>query len=99
MDIEELITALISEEPPDSVYDDLRGGWNRLAELNESGTAKIDELTAMLAAATEEIASLKARNYDLMMAIPANDEPEETTDDPSEDGEPQSYDDLFEEKE
>jgi hypothetical protein len=74
----------------DTVYDDLRNEFTHQLSVRD---AKIEQESTARREAAEEIARLKARNYDLLVASPV------TTDDPKDDpkdDEPKGVSRLFE---
>ena len=100
MSFEEMIAALVSaqdggEPPAPGIYDDLTNSYR---SLEESSTAKVGQMEEMLSAQAAEIASLKAKNWDLLMSQPAEgeNEPQAPDENPTE-SEP-SIDGLFSEE-
>ena len=79
-------------EQLDTVYDDLRQTWQERQHEIEIRDAKITEESTRAQKLAEEVAKLKARNYDLMVATPAT-----PSDDPQvkEDDEPKGVARLF----
>ena len=65
----DLIAALQSDSPPESIYDDLTAAYGERAQLAESAGARVAELEAANAALLAEIGDLKARNYDLLVRV------------------------------
>lgn len=65
----DLIAALQSESPPETIYDDLTAAYAERAQLAESAGARVAELEAANAALLAEIGDLKARNYDLLVRV------------------------------
>ena len=76
-DFSDLIAALQSDSPPETIYDDLTAAYGERAQLAESAGARVAELEAANAALLIEIGELKARNYDLLVRVgddsPADD--------------------------
>ena len=68
MDLESIIGRL-QAGGDETVYDDLNSLYSGVSERADSADAKIESLTAELAAANEAISTLKAHNYDLLMQI------------------------------
>lgn len=97
----DLIAALRSDSPPETIYDDLTAAYGERAQLAESAGARIAELETANAALLAEIADLKARNYDLLVRVgddsPGDSEGGGASDD--ERAETISVDDLFTEGE
>ena len=92
----------ISTVYPDTFTDDIRSAYEEDFSIP---SAKIEVLTAELAAAQQEILALKAHNYELMVSVPATDdtvnesEDSEDSDDSSDDNDDNSgVDSLFKEK-
>lgn len=100
-DFSDLIAALQSDSPPETIYDDLTAAYGERAELAESAGARVAELEAANAALLAEIGDLKARNYDLLVRV-GDDSPADSGDsDAGEDdrAETITVDDLFKEDE
>ena len=76
-----------------TIYDDLTTEYDA---MESGGAAKVAELSDAIAARDAEIAALKAQNYDLLMAVAADDPDDDspTDDEPDESG--SAIDDLFE---
>lgn len=74
----------ISTVYPETFVDDISAAY---AADMEIPAAKIQVLESELAAAHQEIAILKAHNYDLLVSVPAN-ESDDTDTDPAPDDEP-----------
>ena len=68
-DFSDLIAALQSDSPPETIYDDLTAAYGERAQLAESAGARVAELEAANAALLAEISDLKARNYDLLVRV------------------------------
>jgi len=68
-DFSDLIVALQSDSPPETIYDDLTAAYGERAQLAESAGARVAELEAANAALLAEIGELKARNYDLLVRV------------------------------
>lgn len=68
-DFSDLIAALQSDSPPETIYDDLTAAYGERADLAESAGARVAELEAANAALLAEISELKARNYDLLVRV------------------------------
>lgn len=68
-DFSDLIAALQSDSPPETIYDDLTAAYDERAQLAESAGARVAELEAANAALLTEIGDLKARNYDLLVRV------------------------------
>lgn len=68
-DFSDLIAALQSDSPPETIYDDLTAAYGERAQLAESAGARVAELEAANAALLAEIGDLKARNYDLLVRV------------------------------
>jgi hypothetical protein len=93
---DELLAAM--KEPgedglPETIYDDLSSEY---ALLSENSGAKVAELESMLQEKESEISRLKAMNYDLLVAAPANEEPVDEGSDDTDDEESDGIDSLFE---
>ena len=72
----------ITPSYPDTFMTDIAAAYSEdIAAISEPANAKIDVLEADLMAANEEIARLKAHNYDLIMQIPATDTSENNSED------------------
>lgn len=70
----------ITYDYPDTFMDDIRAAYtDDITAISDPANAKISVLEADLMAANEEIARLKAHNYDLMMQIPASETVDDTT--------------------
>lgn len=71
MDFVELLNSLLGEDAPNdqTVYDDLTAMYTDSVSLSDSANAKIAELEAANATLQEQVASLKAHNYDLLQEI------------------------------
>ena len=92
----------ISTVYPDTFTDDIRSAYDEDFSIP---SAKIEVLTAELAAALQEIIALKAHNYELMVSVPATDdtvnesEDSDNSDESSGDNDDNSgVDSLFREK-
>lgn len=72
----------ISTVYPETFVEDIRGAYGADAD---AAAAKIQVLTADLAAAQQQILLLQAHNYELMTSAPA-DQSAEVNEEPSEDG-------------
>lgn len=100
-DFSDLIAALQSDSPPETIYDDLTAAYGERAQLAESAGARVAELEAANAALLAEIGDLKARNYDLLVRV-GDDSPGDSGDGGAgEDDRAESItvDDLFKEDE
>ena len=100
-DFSDLIAALQSDSPPETIYDDLTTAYGECAQLAESAGARVRELEAANAALLAEIGDLKARNYDLLVRV-GDDSPADPEDGGAGDNERAetiSIDDLFTEGE
>lgn len=75
----DLIAALQSESPPETIYDDLTAAYGERAQLAESAGARVAELEAANAALLAEIGDLKAKNYDLLVRV-GDDSPGDSED-------------------
>ena len=99
MDFEDLISALMNpgeEGVPETIYDDLRGAYSGVSERANSADAKIAALTESNESLLSEIATLKAKNYDLLMSVSSDNSGDNIeTDDDGEDDEPAGVDDLI----
>lgn len=72
MDFEDMINALMNpgeEGVPETIYDDIRGAYSGVSERADSADAKIAELAEANESLLSEVASLKAKNYDLLMSV------------------------------
>lgn len=79
--------------------DEFMGGYMREnREYRESSAARIGEYETAEAAMKEDIQSLKARNYDLLMQVPASDDAH-VVDEVEDDGTVYHIDSLFIDKE
>lgn len=100
-DFSDLIAALQSDSPPETIYDDLTTAYGERAQLAESAGARVAELEAANAALLAEISDLKARNYDLLVRV-GDDSPSDSGDGGAGDedrAETITVDDLFKEDE
>lgn len=101
-DFSELIAALQSDSPPETIYDDLTATYGKCAELAESAGARVAELESANATLLAEISELKARNYDLLVRVgadsPVESEQAEGGDDDADKAETITVDDLFREE-
>lgn len=84
----------VSVAYPDTFTDDISAAYD---EDFSVPTAKIGVLETELAGANEEIARLKAHNYDLLMQVPSAVTPEEdeTPEEEPNDEEPSDLDKVF----
>lgn len=83
-----------AEGLPEDAWDSLGGAYDEdMAEFTASATARTNELSQQLGEATAALEHQKARNYDLLMSVPANDDQtaEETEPEPE-----QGIDSMFE---
>jgi hypothetical protein len=81
---------------PETIYDDLSGIYVSDLSIRD---AKVNEQGEALKAANEEIARLKSKNYDLLMATSASNAGSETVEGGNgsdNDESPSGIDDLFE---
>ena len=89
----------ISTVYPDTFTDDIRSAYDEDFSIP---SAKIEVLTAELAAALQEILALKAHNYELMVSVPAEEPdagPEEEPDEePDNNDDDSGVDGLFTKK-
>lgn len=94
MNFDELLEALRGDDPPETIYDDLSSAYHTAVE---GSAAKIAESEGVIEALNDEISKLKAQNFDLLMAAPA--EPSESSESEDEDeapvDRPANYDDMF----
>lgn len=85
--------------PNETIYDDITAAYSAVSERADSGDARIAEMTAANDALKAEIAALKARNYDLLMAVDAgsNDSVSDSGDDSADEDDDDfiGVDDLF----
>lgn len=100
-DFSDLIAALQSDSPPETIYDDLTAAYGERAQLAESAGARVAELEAANAALLIEIGELKARNYDLLVRVGDDSPVDSGSDGAGEDdrAETITVDDLFKEGE
>lgn len=100
-DFSDLIAALQSDSPPETIYDDLTAAYGERAQLAESAGARVAELEAANAALLAEIGDLKARNYDLLVRVGDDSPADDAGDGAGEDehAETITVDDLFKEGE
>lgn len=77
---------------PDTIYDDLTNEYNAVVE---GGAAKAAEHESVVSQMADEIARLKALNFDLLVASGVNDEPETVPDDSDDEPESPTIDSLF----
>lgn len=77
--LRDFLTEHIEEDGYQGYIDELDQMEARYNELQSSSTARFDELSTQTAAMKEQIANLKARNYDLLMQVPANGGPQTPT--------------------
>ena len=97
MGFSELLQALQNpgdEGVPDTIYDDLTTEYNTVVE---GGAARAAEHESVVAQMSEEIARLKALNFDLLVAAGSEEAPETPGDEPDDAPAP-SIDDLFDSK-
>ena len=101
-DIESLLSQL--QEPgddgvPETIYDDLRATHqSALEEVQTTAQAKIESLSQELSARDEQIMKLKSDNWDLFEQIPKSGDSEPEDGSVTEE-EPQTLDDLIQDKE
>ena len=98
MNFEDLISALMNpgeEGVPETIYDDLRGAYSGVSERANSADAKIAALTESNESLLSEIATLKAKNYDLLMSVSSDNSGDNIETDDGEDDEPAGVDDLI----
>lgn len=95
MDFNELVALL--RDPgddglPDTIYDDLTASYNLAVE---GGAASLSASELAVSELREEVARLKALNFDLLMAAGGDKSEEPSTDEQSTDDSEPSIDDLF----
>ena len=98
MSFDEMIAAIIAaqdggEPTTPGIYDDLTTSYR---SLEESSAAKVGQLEEMISAQAAEIATLKAKNYDLLASQPAAEDTETPDNDENPNDSEPSIDGLFE---
>lgn len=93
-DFEALLEALRGDNPPATIYDDLREVYTRNTNARDSAAAKIAEQETMIESYRDEVNKLKSKNWDLLTRVESNtpDEPDEDSDDPVM---PNDFNDMF----
>ena len=105
MDFAALIEMLRSGEFPDdsytpaTIYDNVLEQYNSSVSNYESAVAAHDEKVNRIKELEAEIAALKSKNYDLMVAAPAPIGSHENESDEVDESETITIDDLFEDDE
>lgn len=94
MSFDELLAKLRenAEDTPDTIYDDLASEYQKIFEGSQESIKQRDE---QLTATQQEIARLKAMNFDLITSAAAVDNDPEPDDDEDRDEESGGIDSLF----
>ena len=92
-DLRTWFTENAPEEQRDELLGELDAYDTRFSELEQASRARTEELSGRVASQMEEINSLKARNYDLLMQLPSDSGA--TVDATTEEGEVIHISDLF----